>query len=699
MAKILAECLENVVFLQATFQFTGSNEDELSFNKDDVFVITKKDDGGWWEGTLDGKIGWFPNNYVKEISSEPEPTPSEIPSLSSTEEASAYYTQVVENIIEAQKKHLNELKNFLDTYLLKVKNSEVLNQQDRDVIASNYSDIVDFHVDLTKDLVEQQEKPIPEQRFGECFLKKSKEMKEIYLTYCNNHPQAAALIQQHGDELGEFMESLGAANPGIMTLTSLLSKPFLYVEKYGNQIKELERHVEEDHIDKLDMKKATQVLQIIALSCNEVRKKKEMELQMLTGDIDGWQGDPISSLGNLVHMGQVFLEKEDVARRERYFCLFPNDLIVLSVSAELVGYCFEERQLVSDISAKDVEDTDTFFNGFQVIVSDNVWQVMSSSPREKDAWMDALKKVLNDKFIPLPAPIVVPEVKRTGANLERSDSKRSEVKSAPVLDHNAENAAFLRSYSTGATLNDKQRHTAISASPTPESQRREALSSVRGSVRQPVKKEWSFTRLRPTPPYQQNSNLKTSDTTGSPRAMRRIVSAKNKMIGGKGSREDLLADNFGRKGSTPTTGSLGLTSRQILEEDMMILSVIEAYCFSARSRQNMNPGSPDSPFLPPDVPPHFSFKPITPPRQTQSTGKQKSLKKSKKKPMDTNAELDGLKHQVQNLHKQTLYLRENLEEERKARENFERFFKRIVQHISPDVDLNADNLPSKSTPI
>jgi len=25
-------------------------------------------DGGWWEGTLNGKVGWFPSNYVKEIS-------------------------------------------------------------------------------------------------------------------------------------------------------------------------------------------------------------------------------------------------------------------------------------------------------------------------------------------------------------------------------------------------------------------------------------------------------------------------------------------------------------------------------------------------------------------------------------------------------------------------------------------------------
>ena len=96
---------------------------------------------------------------------------------------------------------------------------------------------------------------------------------------------------------------------------------------------------------------------------------------------------------------------------------------------------------------------------------------MSSSPREKDAWTDALKKVLSDKFSTLTPPVVAAEVKRTGTNLERSDSKRSEVKSAPMLDHNSDNAAFMRSYSAGATLNEKDRNTTTGSSPTPESQR------------------------------------------------------------------------------------------------------------------------------------------------------------------------------------------------------------------------------------
>lgn len=72
------------IVVQAIYSFKGKNNDEVSyfyfifllhalyvqfqlcFKKGDKITVTQKEDGGWWEGTLSGKTGWFPSNYVQE---------------------------------------------------------------------------------------------------------------------------------------------------------------------------------------------------------------------------------------------------------------------------------------------------------------------------------------------------------------------------------------------------------------------------------------------------------------------------------------------------------------------------------------------------------------------------------------------------------------------------------------------------------
>lgn len=39
---------------------------QLCFKKGDIITVTQREEGGWWEGTLDDKTGWFPSNYTKE---------------------------------------------------------------------------------------------------------------------------------------------------------------------------------------------------------------------------------------------------------------------------------------------------------------------------------------------------------------------------------------------------------------------------------------------------------------------------------------------------------------------------------------------------------------------------------------------------------------------------------------------------------
>lgn len=53
--------------VKATHDFSGDNDDELSFKKGNVIVVMKKIDAGWWVGSLDGKMGMFPANYVASL--------------------------------------------------------------------------------------------------------------------------------------------------------------------------------------------------------------------------------------------------------------------------------------------------------------------------------------------------------------------------------------------------------------------------------------------------------------------------------------------------------------------------------------------------------------------------------------------------------------------------------------------------------
>lgn len=54
---------------------------QLCFKKGDIITITQREEGGWWEGTLGDKTGWFPSNYVKEYKTQGIITSQGVPFL------------------------------------------------------------------------------------------------------------------------------------------------------------------------------------------------------------------------------------------------------------------------------------------------------------------------------------------------------------------------------------------------------------------------------------------------------------------------------------------------------------------------------------------------------------------------------------------------------------------------------------------
>lgn len=67
------------------------------------------------------------------------------------------------------------------------------------------------------------------------------------------------------DELNEFMEHTGAVSPGILVLTTGLSKPFRRLDKYSAMLQELERYTEKNHPDRGDTQRSIAVYREIAV--------------------------------------------------------------------------------------------------------------------------------------------------------------------------------------------------------------------------------------------------------------------------------------------------------------------------------------------------------------------------------------------------------------------------------------------------
>jgi len=51
-------------YVQAEYDNLGHQPGELGFRAGDVIQVTQQgEDGGWWEGLLDGQYGWFPSTF------------------------------------------------------------------------------------------------------------------------------------------------------------------------------------------------------------------------------------------------------------------------------------------------------------------------------------------------------------------------------------------------------------------------------------------------------------------------------------------------------------------------------------------------------------------------------------------------------------------------------------------------------------
>uniref|UniRef100_A0A674PL23 Osteoclast-stimulating factor 1 n=1 Tax=Takifugu rubripes TaxID=31033 RepID=A0A674PL23_TAKRU len=539
------------LLVKARFAFQQTNEDELSFSKGDIIIVSRQEDGGWWEGSYNGKSGWFPSNYVRELKGSDKPKSLTMKSppkvFDTTVITKTYYNVVLQNILEAETEFSRELQSVLGSYLRSLHPTDRISSADIGHILGNLEEISTFQQMLVQSLEEHTKLPDSQQRIGGFFLSLMPQMKSIYVAYCSNHPSAVNVLMQHSEELGEYMESKGASSPGILTLTTSLSKPFTRLERYPALLKELDRHMQDQHPDRADLQMCMAAFKSLTAQCQEMRKKKDLELQILTEPIRNWEGDDIQSLGPILHMSQTtrFSFQE---LSECYLVLFPHTLLMLSASPRMSGFIYQGRMPLSGMLISRIEDGENLRNAFEISGSHNErMQVACITQQDLQDWLDLLTK-------------------HTHTPTPHTPSYKHQSVCHTLPSHPGTPSRLSESHG-GSTV--QTYHTL----PHPTSFGTLHSNSLTWGPLEPpsTQKPWSLSCLRPAPPLRPSAaHCQKEDLSKSPKNMKKLLPKRKPER--KPSEEDFTV----RK------------STAALEEDAQILKVIEAYCTSAKTRQTLN---------------------------------------------------------------------------------------------------------------
>ncbi|XP_063648423.1 rho guanine nucleotide exchange factor 7 isoform X28 [Pan troglodytes] len=613
----------NQLVVRAKFNFQQTNEDELSFSKGDVIHVTRVEEGGWWEGTLNGRTGWFPSNYVREVKASEKPVSPKSGTLKSPPKGfdttainKSYYNVVLQNILETENEYSKELQTVLSTYLRPLQTSEKLSSANISYLMGNLEEICSFQQMLVQSLEECTKLPEAQQRVGGCFLNLMPQMKTLYLTYCANHPSAVNVLTEHSEELGEFMETKGASSPGILVLTTGLSKPFMRLDKYPTLLKELERHMEDYHTDRQDIQKSMAAFKNLSAQCQEVRKRKELELQILTEAIRNWEGDDIKTLGNVTYMSQVLIQcAGSEEKNERYLLLFPNVLLMLSASPRMSGFIYQGKLPTTGMTITKLEDSENHRNAFEISGS-MIERILVSCNNQQDLqeWVEHLQKQTKVTSVGNPTikPHSVPS-HTLPSHAVTPSSKHADSKPAPLTP------AYH-------TLPHPSHHG------TPH-------TTINWGPLEPPKtpKPWSLSCLRPAPPLRpsaalcykevrslDHSNSQMTDLSKSPKTMKKLLPKRKPER--KPSDEEFASRKSSRKESAP----------QVLlpEEEKIIVE------------------------------------------ETKSNGQTVIEEKSL---VDT---VYALKDEVQELRQDNKKMKKSLEEEQRARKDLEKLVRKVLKNMN-----------------
>jgi len=458
------------------FNFEASKNDELSFKANQYIRLTKKVDGGWWEGKLDERIGWFPSDFVTlEIEPQKLQELTKNDKALSTEEMSVLkYKNIVFNrsqlklsdlddggieisesefvrneitkdLIHTEEAYIEDIRNFTTQIINPMENESWISYADRNDMFGRIPWLSNLHVCLTSELKSALNQP-EEKNLGNCFSCVIQNFEIVYSDYFSSFPRAIYVASQYSsnNKMTTFLVNAGCQSlPPILHILSFLHKPIQRISKYSPVLSELLHFTkpEDPGFDELvDMVTKFKQLEGYLKTLKETAEKQE-RLKNLYNSIEDWVGPGIENYGELLLESKVHIldpTSSSTTPKTHFIYLLEKLFVVLkpitktdNTKYNLVASVPVWKGTLSIVN--DVNDLNTFQVIFLPSEQSNKLKslvITVSKPDVKKQWIETVKKQL-DKNVRLTLPSLPKEVQEDLTANDTSQSKKKWKKLVP----------------------------------------------------------------------------------------------------------------------------------------------------------------------------------------------------------------------------------------------------------------------------
>ncbi|VDO74090.1 unnamed protein product [Schistosoma margrebowiei] len=227
----------------ALYDYNRQHTDELSFKKGDVLRVLKQLEGGWWEGSLNGFVGWFPSNYVTYATSsgiflslvnllvdeKGNPTTDE----SSLIHLQNFQNEIIQHVLEGELRQVSELSQLLSVFMI------------------NLDPLLHF--------------THGPKCMGRLFLDFAPAINAVGCDYSKIYLHVITGLEEHITEVTKYMSSFNIKLQ-LVHCKQQLTLIFERLGRYPLLLKEMERYLEEPHVDRPDILHAMNVYSEITVS-------------------------------------------------------------------------------------------------------------------------------------------------------------------------------------------------------------------------------------------------------------------------------------------------------------------------------------------------------------------------------------------------------------------------------------------------